>query len=589
VAELQPRTVLSITTDLSRAQAAKRGRPEGARLVSALQAALRLPPRAGVPDYRILRPTSGRSYPKKFAATYAVETEPGITALVYRLSDASLMSRPPREGKRALLYLAHASADAELRTEPLIADLIRAEPAVPFFAADLRGLGESQPTTGNYTSAYGSDYFYAAHGTMYDTPTSPSAPTTCCASSTGCSRSANIVVIFVDDMGYADIGPFGGRFPTPNLDRMAKEGMRFVDFACRAPVCSASRAALLTGCYHRASASPARSDPTRRSASPRRDDDRRTLQAEGLRDRVLRQVAPRPSPEVPAAQHGFDEYFGLPYSNDMWPLHPAYAPPAGRQREAQAGLPAAAADRRRPDRRCRGHRRRSGAADDVVHRTRGGFVERHKDQPFFLYLPHSMVHVPLFVSEKFAGKSGKQGLFGDVVMEIDWSVGEVLDTLQRLGLDDDTLVLFTSDNGPWLSYGDHAGSAGAVARGQGHDVRRRHARTDHRALAGPHSRRRHLPRTSRRRSTCCRRSRSSSAPNCRKHKIDGHDISPLLFGEPGAKSPHEVYCCYYAGRPAAGGARRAGNCTSRTATRRSRANPAARPARRRRTRTSRSA
>jgi hypothetical protein len=148
----------------------KRGRPEGARLASALQAALRLPPRTGVPDYRILRPAGGRSYPKKFAATYAVETEPGITAIVYRLSDASLLSRPPREGKRALLYLAHASADAELRTEPLVAELIRAEPAVPFFAADLRGLGESQPTTGNYTSAYGSDYFYAAHGTMYDYP-----------------------------------------------------------------------------------------------------------------------------------------------------------------------------------------------------------------------------------------------------------------------------------------------------------------------------------------------------------------------------------------------------------------------------------
>lgn len=168
VGGLRPQTILSFTAPLAHTLAAQRGPLEGARLRQAVADALRLPARVGPPDYRILRPSTGRRYPKRHAATYAVETEPGITAIVYRLAQDPLLSRPPREGTRAVLYLAHASADAELRAEPLVAALIAAEPAVPFFAADLRGMGESQPTTGDYRSAYGSDYFYAAHATMYD-------------------------------------------------------------------------------------------------------------------------------------------------------------------------------------------------------------------------------------------------------------------------------------------------------------------------------------------------------------------------------------------------------------------------------------
>ena len=168
VGELRPKTVHTFTAALARQFTAQRGQPNDAQLPRAVAAALSLPPRAGAPDYRILRPSPGRRYPKRAAATYAVETEPGITALVTRLAEASLLSRPPREGKRALLYLAHDSADAELREEPLIAELIKAEPATPFFACDLRGLGESKPNTGDYLAAYGSDYFYAAHGHMLD-------------------------------------------------------------------------------------------------------------------------------------------------------------------------------------------------------------------------------------------------------------------------------------------------------------------------------------------------------------------------------------------------------------------------------------
>lgn len=174
VAAMATATVFSFTRDRARAFAEKRGRVEGATLQRAITGALKLPARdsTSAPDYRILRPSANRRYPKRFAATYAVETEPGIHAIVYRLSDVDLVSRPPRDAKRAILYIAHHSADAELRSEPLIAGLMKAEPASAVFACDVRGIGESQPTTTGQgaNAAYGNDYFYAVHGLMLDAP-----------------------------------------------------------------------------------------------------------------------------------------------------------------------------------------------------------------------------------------------------------------------------------------------------------------------------------------------------------------------------------------------------------------------------------
>ncbi|MEQ2005300.1 MAG: acetylxylan esterase [Limisphaerales bacterium] len=175
VGEASPATVFTVTRDLARSLATKRARPKGAALRRALAGALKLPARdaAVPPDYRILRPSAGRRYPKPFAGTYAVETEPGLHAIVYRLSDVDLYSRPARDAKRAILYVAHHSADAELRSEPLIADVMAAEPASAVFACDVRGVGESQPTTtsqGQHFTRAGSDYFYAAHGLMLDAP-----------------------------------------------------------------------------------------------------------------------------------------------------------------------------------------------------------------------------------------------------------------------------------------------------------------------------------------------------------------------------------------------------------------------------------
>jgi cephalosporin-C deacetylase-like acetyl esterase len=174
VAGLKPRTVFSFTREMSQALAATRQPLADAALRSAITEVLQLPaPVGAAPDYRILRPSSGRRYPARNSATYAVETEPGIQALVYRLNDAPLLSRPPRGFKRAILYISHHSADAEMREEPLIQELIKADPGAAFFACDVRGIGESQPDTcgtKSFLTPYGSDYFYAIHSIMLDRP-----------------------------------------------------------------------------------------------------------------------------------------------------------------------------------------------------------------------------------------------------------------------------------------------------------------------------------------------------------------------------------------------------------------------------------
>ena len=277
--------------------------------------------------------------------------------------------------------------------------------------------------------------------------------------SAGSADRPNIVVIFTDDQGYADVGCFGAKgFETPNLDRLAKQGCRFTNFSRRAAGLLGLAGGLLTGCYPNRIGIHGALGPKARHGI---NDDETTL-AEVLKQQGYatgmsgkwhlghhRQFLP--------IHHGFDEYFGLPYSNDMWPHHP------GGRRAAIRKLPIIEGDKVvdaevTPDEQRQLTTRYTERAVS--------FIDRHHDQPFFLYLAHSMPHVPLFVSDKFAGKSA-QGLYGDVIMEIDWSVGEVLKALDRNGLDENTWVIFTSDNGPWLSYGNHAGSAGSLREGKG--------------------------------------------------------------------------------------------------------------------------
>jgi arylsulfatase len=272
-------------------------------------------------------------------------------------------------------------------------------------------------------------------------------------------RLPNVVLIFTDDQGYGDVGVFGAKgYTTPHLDSLARDGVKFTNFHVAQAVCSASRAALLTGCYPNRIGIHGALGPNSNHGI---HTDETTL-AEIFKSRGYatgmagKWHLGHREPFVPN-RHGFDESFGLPYSNDMWPHHPE-AKPGTYPKLPLWENGKVIDDEITPDEQ---PNLTTWYTERAVK-----FIERNKDRPFFFYLAHSMPHVPLFVSDKFKGKS-PQGLYGDVIMEIDWSVGEVLRTLQRHGLERDTLVIFTSDNGPWLSYGNHAGSAGPLREGKG--------------------------------------------------------------------------------------------------------------------------
>jgi len=268
-------------------------------------------------------------------------------------------------------------------------------------------------------------------------------------------RPPNFVVIFADDLGYGDLGCYGHpTLATPALDRMAAEGMRFTQYYCAAPVCTPSRAALLTGRL------PIRSGMC--------SDRRRVLfpdSAEGLpgEEITLAEVLKTRGyatacigkwhlghlPEYLPRRQGFDYYYGLPYSNDMnW--KPRGGPPVPLIRNEEI------------------------IEQPVVQETLTRrytqeaiqFIRKNRERPFFVYLPHTFPHVPLFASDRFRGKS-RRGLYGDAVEELDWSTGEILDTLRKLNLAASTLVFFTSDNGPWLTQRQNGGSAGLLRGGKG--------------------------------------------------------------------------------------------------------------------------
>ena len=256
-------------------------------------------------------------------------------------------------------------------------------------------------------------------------------------------RKPNFVIIFTDDQGYADVGCFGAEgFETPNLDRMTAEGAKFTDFYAAAPVCSPSRAALLTGCYPMRVSIPRVLFPRDKiGLNPDEVTIADMLKTRGYATCCIGKWHLGHLPEFLPTRQGFDYYFGLPYSNDMSPLPLIEGEETIELKPDQSQLT----------------RRYTEKAVE--------FIKKNKDRPFFLYLPHTMPHVPLYVSDKFKGKS-KGGLYGDVIMEIDWSVGQILETVKQLGIDEKTLVIFTSDNGPWLSKGAHGGSAKPLRGGK---------------------------------------------------------------------------------------------------------------------------
>jgi arylsulfatase A-like enzyme len=283
------------------------------------------------------------------------------------------------------------------------------------------------------------------------------------------SSTPNIVLILMDDMGYGDIGRTGAnQYETPNLNRLANQGMQFTWYYCPQAVSSASRAGLMTGCYpNRVGISGALMPWATNGINASETTIAEMLKTRGYRTSVIGKWHLGHHRMFLPLQHGFDEYYGIPYSNDMWPVDfdgvPIHLKDTTSNKMKYPVLPLIEGNEKVgevPD--------LAGQDKLTTEYTRRAvsFIEKNKKGPFFLYLPHSMVHIPLGVSEKFRGKS-KQGFYGDVMMEVDWSVGEIMKALERNGLEKNTLVIFTSDNGPWLNFGNHAGNTAGLREGKG--------------------------------------------------------------------------------------------------------------------------
>lgn len=273
----------------------------------------------------------------------------------------------------------------------------------------------------------------------------------------------NVVIVFTDDQGWGDLSCQGStEIPTPNIDRLAAEGMRFTDFYASQPVCSASRASLLTGCYaNRLGIRGALAPSARHGLDPDEHTIAEVVKPLGYATACYGKWHLGHLEAFAATEQGFDEYYGIPYSNDMWPGHP-------ESPKAWPRLPIHAGDSE------------SGCGpvefiDDLDGQDRitrelttraVDFIDRNGDAPFLLYVPHSMPHVPLGAGPAFR-QSSMYGPYGDVIKEIDWSVGLIREALERQGVLDRTIFIFASDNGPWLSYGDHAGTTGGLREGKG--------------------------------------------------------------------------------------------------------------------------
>jgi arylsulfatase len=246
-------------------------------------------------------------------------------------------------------------------------------------------------------------------------------------------RPPNVVFIYCDDLGYGDLGCYGSPLRTPNLDRMARQGMRFTQFYSANPVCSPSRAALMTGRYPPRAGVPRVLFPQDTTGLP----DSETTIARMLKDQGYKTMCVGKwhlghLPQFLPTNRGFDEYFGIPYSNDMTPRVLMHNTEVVEQTATLETLTPRYTEQALK------------------------FIERSQGSPFFLYMPHTYPHIPLAASPRFRGRS-KAGLYGDVIEEIDWSVGEVLAALKKHGLDNRTAVMFSSDNGPW-----YQGSAGRL-------------------------------------------------------------------------------------------------------------------------------
>lgn len=348
----------------------------------------------------------------------------------------------------------------------------------------------------------------------------------------------NIVLIYCDDLGYADIGPFGAKTArTPNLDKLAKRGRSFTNFHVAQPVCSASRAALLTGCYpNRLGIHGALGPKARHGIHAEEETIAELLKGGGYQTAAIgKWHLGHREPFLPT-RHGFESYFGLPYSNDMWPHHPE------TKKGTYPNLPL--------------FRNEKVINEDVTPMDQSHLTDLYTKEsvrfietsaqtgkPFFLYLAHSMPHVPLFAGPKFAGKS-PAGTLGDVIEEIDDSVGQVMAALEKSAALKTTWIIFTSDNGPWLSYGDHAGSSGPFREGKGTCFEGGVRVPCIMSWPG------RLPANSRADTNFMTidllPTIAAQLNLVRKGPaIDGRDVWDFITAKPGVQNPHEGYAFYY--------------------------------------------
>jgi arylsulfatase A len=342
----------------------------------------------------------------------------------------------------------------------------------------------------------------------------------------------NLIVIFIDDMGYGDLGCFGSKVHrTPHLDKMAAEGMRLTDFYSSCSVCTPSRASLMTGCYPRRVNMHVDENNlcvlfpgAKKGLNPKETTIAEILKGKGYATMCIGKWHLGDHPDFLPTKHGFDQYYGIPYSNDMGKNQGRGRPPLPLLRnETVIEAPV---------------KQSSITARYTTEAM--NFITKNKTKPFFIYLPHTAVHLPLFPGNAFKGKS-KDGAYGDWVEEVDWSTGEILKTLKDEGIDDRTLVLFTTDNGSFREK-----------QGSNLPLRGRKGRTDEGGMRVPCIVR--WPGRIKAGTQCAEVTGTidilptfaglAGARINSERIIDGRDISPLLFGTPGAKSPHEAYYFY---------------------------------------------
>ena len=342
----------------------------------------------------------------------------------------------------------------------------------------------------------------------------------------------NIVFILTDDLGYADLSSYGSEFiNTPHLDDMALDGAKLTSYYSSQAVCSASRAAILTGAYsNRIGINGAFGPKSKRGINQNELLISEMLKENGYKTGIFGKWHLGDADIFLPTRHGFDEFFGILFSNDMWPFHPEipHAFPDDLLLYKNENPIETLIDQSDLTKRI---------TDESIR-----FINENKNNPFFLYIPHPQPHVPLFASKEFKGSTGK-GLYADVITEIDFSVGRVLKALDENGLSENTIVVFTSDNGPWLSYGDHAGSSGIFREGKGTAweggqrvpciVKYPNKINSGTVIDEPLMGIDWLP-------TFANVTGSSMSSN----KIDGKNIWPLLISET-RKSPHEALYFYY--------------------------------------------